>query len=139
MLNYSRGQQLDLLKDVGFDAPSWQDLALLLIGTLSALALAGAGYAWWDRQRVEPWARESARLRRALRPLGIDAGAHESPGRLADVVRSRFGAAGVALADALATLERERYGRSGRRNPPRAVLRSARAEAGRLARRQSAA
>ena len=139
VLNYSRGQQLDLLKDVGFDAPSWQDLALLLIGTLSALALAGAGYAWWDRQRVEPWARESARLRRALRPLGIDAGAHESPGRLAGVVRSRFGAAGVALADALATLECERYGRSGRRDPPRAVLRSVRAEAGRLARRQSAA
>ncbi len=139
VLNYSRGQQLDLLKDVGFSAPSWQDLALLLIGAISTLALAGAGFAWWDRQRVEPWVRESARLRRALRPLGIDAGAHESPGRLAQAVRSRFGAAGAALAEALATLERQRYGRGGRRDPPRATLRSVRAEAGRLARRQSRA
>jgi transglutaminase-like putative cysteine protease len=139
VLNYSRGQQLDLLKDVGFSAPSWQDLALLLIGTLSALALAGAGFAWWDRQRVEPWVRESARLRGALRRLGIDAGLHESPGRLAGAVHARFGAAGAALADALERLERQRYGRGGRRDPARAVLRSVRIEAGRLARRQSAA
>lgn len=139
VLNYSRGQQLDLLKDAGFDAPNWQDLALLLIGASSALALAGAGWAWWDRQRVEPWVRESARLRRALRRLGIDAGAHESPGRLADAVDARFGAAGAALADALARLEQQRYGRGGRRDPTRAVLRSVRIEAGRLARRQSPA
>ncbi|MEO7339184.1 MAG: DUF3488 and transglutaminase-like domain-containing protein, partial [Caldimonas sp.] len=42
VLNYSRGQQLDVLKRVGFTSPSWEDLALLLIGTLSSLALAGA-------------------------------------------------------------------------------------------------
>ena len=33
VLNYTRGQQLDVLKNIGFTAPDWQDLALLLIGT----------------------------------------------------------------------------------------------------------
>ena len=34
VLNYTRGQQLDVLKNLGFAAPDWQDLALLLIGML---------------------------------------------------------------------------------------------------------
>ena len=54
VLNYTRGQQLDVLKNIGFTAPDWQDLALLLIGTLSTLALAGAAWAWLDRHRVDP-------------------------------------------------------------------------------------
>jgi hypothetical protein len=40
VLNYARGQQFDLLRALGFEAPSWQDLASLLIGLLCA---AGAG------------------------------------------------------------------------------------------------
>ena len=46
VLNYSRGQQMDALKRMGFDSPSWSDLALLLIGSLSTLALGGAAWAW---------------------------------------------------------------------------------------------
>ena len=42
ILNYSRGQQFDVLKQIGFVSPSWEDLALLLVGALSSLALAGA-------------------------------------------------------------------------------------------------
>ncbi len=127
VLNYSRGQQLDLLKDIGFSAPSWEDLALLLIGALSGLSLAGAAWAWWERQRVEPWARELARLRATLRALGIDAAAHESPGAIAQRVASRYGATGATLAALLARLELERYGRSAQHDPPlRASARSAR-------------
>ncbi|HZT56662.1 MAG TPA: transglutaminaseTgpA domain-containing protein, partial [Burkholderiaceae bacterium] len=86
VLNYSRGQQLDLLKDLGFRAPSWEDLALLLIGAASALALAGAGWAWWDRHRVDPWTRQMDRLRRALQRAGLSTGAHEPPRALAQRV-----------------------------------------------------
>ncbi|MCO5124589.1 MAG: DUF3488 domain-containing protein, partial [Rhizobacter sp.] len=136
VLNYSRGQQLDLLKDIGFNAPSWEDLALLLIGALSSLSLAGAAWAWWERRRVEPWARELARLRAALRPLGIDAGLHESPGAIGKRVASRFGGAGAALAELLGRLELQRYGRDAQRDPPSGLLRTLRAEARRLARRQ---
>ena len=62
VLNYSRGQQLDVLKNLGFTSPTWEDLALLLIGMLSSLALAGAAWAWWDRHRVDPWVRQMERL-----------------------------------------------------------------------------
>jgi len=35
VLNYCAANQLALLKQLGFSAPSWEDLALLLIGVLS--------------------------------------------------------------------------------------------------------
>src|SRR6202022_249088 len=83
VLNYSRGQQFDVLKNVGFSAPAWEDLALLLIGALSSLALAGAAWAWWDRRRVDPWMRQMEQLRRSLRTLGVAARAHDAPRALA--------------------------------------------------------
>ena len=69
MLNYSRGQQLDVLRSLGVKSPTWEDLALLLTGALSALALLGAGWAWWDKHRVDPWARQMKQLRRELAAL----------------------------------------------------------------------
>ncbi len=88
VLNYSRGQQLDVLKQMGFVAPTWEDLALLLVGTLSGLALAGAIWAWLDRHRVDPWVRQLERMKRALRPLGVAAAPHDPP-RTARRARAR--------------------------------------------------
>ncbi|MDE2296904.1 MAG: DUF3488 domain-containing protein [Burkholderiales bacterium] len=112
VLSYSRGQQLDLLKNFGFASPSWEDLALLLIGVLSSLALAVAGWAWWDRRRIDPWVRQMQQLRGALRSLGLSAAAFEAPRALAQQLRSRFGAHGEALAVLLDRLEHQRYGRT---------------------------
>ena len=123
VLNYARGQQLDVLKKLGFASPSWQDLALLLIGALSTLALAGAAWAWWDRHHTDPWQRQMARLRRTLRGLGLPSGAHEPPRGLAQRVRARFGADGEALAALLDGLERQRYGRDTRARPDAALTR----------------
>ncbi|NMM82750.1 transglutaminase, partial [Acidovorax sp. SRB_14] len=47
VLNYTQSRQLDLLKALGFGAPSWQDLARVLAGLVGALALAGALGALW--------------------------------------------------------------------------------------------
>ena len=123
VLNYARGQQLDVLKKLGFASPSWQDLALLLIGALSTLALAGAAWAWWDRHHTDPWQRQMARLRRTLRALGLPSGAHEPPRGLAQRVRARFGTDGEALAALLDGLERQRYGRDNRARPDAALTR----------------
>ena len=98
VLNYSRGQQLDVLKNLGFTTPDWEDLALLLIGALSSLALAGAAWAWLDRHRVDPWVRQLERLKKALRSLGIAAAPHEAPRTLAARVRDRLGERGEPLA-----------------------------------------
>ena len=123
VLNYARGQQLDLLKNLGFSSPSWEDLALLLAGALSALALAGAAWAWWDRHRVDPWTRQMDRLRAALQRAGLSAAPHEPPRALAQRVRARFGAAGEPLAQLLDALERQRYSRATITRPDAALTR----------------
>jgi transglutaminase-like putative cysteine protease len=132
VLNYSRGQQLDVLKNLGFQSPSWEDLALLLIGTLSAFALAGAAWAWFDRHRVDPWVRQLDRLKRSLRSIGIAAAPHEAPRALAARVRERLGVAGEPLAAAFDALEAQRYSRASRRRPDRDLTRRFAAEARRL-------
>ncbi|WP_280150827.1 DUF3488 and transglutaminase-like domain-containing protein [Piscinibacter sp. XHJ-5] len=139
VLNYARGQQLELLRNLGFAAPSWEDLTLLLIGVLSSLALAGAGWAWWDRRRVDPWVRQMDSLRQALRLLDIDAAPHEPARTMAQRVRERLGTAGEALVEMLHTLERQRYGRMAVRRPDTALTRRFRATARSLRRNRSAA
>jgi transglutaminase-like putative cysteine protease len=128
VLNYSRGQQLDLLKNLGFSSPNWEDLALLLIGTLSTLALLGAGWAWWDRHRQEPWQRQARQLRAALQRLGLAALPHDTPRALAAQVEARFGARGAALAGLLHTLDAQRYGRGAIERPSTPWLRAVQAQ-----------
>ena len=132
VLNYTRGQQLDVLKNIGFSSPGWEDLALLLIGALSALALGGAIWAWLDRHRIDPWVRQLDRMKRALRSLGVAAAPHEAPRTLAGHVRERLGAAGEALAVALESLETQRYGRAPSRYPDAMLTRRFHAESRRL-------
>lgn len=135
VMNYSRGQQLDLLKDLGFRSPSWEDLALLLIGALSTLALAGAGWAWWDRHRVDPWVRQRERLLAVLRALGLPAAAHDAPRALARRVRERYAAEGEAFAALIERLEHQRYTRDALERPDPALTRAFAAHARRLATR----
>lgn len=133
VLNYSRGQQLDLLKHLGFESPSWEDLALLLIGALSVLALLGAAWAWWDRHRQDPWQRQARQLREALQRLGVPAAAHDTPRALAAAVQARFGARGGTLAGLLHRLDAQRYGRGAIARPSPDWLRAVRSEVRTLA------
>jgi transglutaminase-like putative cysteine protease len=123
VLNYSRGNQIDLLKDLGFVSPSWEDVAMLLIASLSSLALVGALWAWWDRHRVDPWTRQMQHLRSALKAIGIVAAPHDPPRQLAQRVAARFGDAGAPLVALLERLERQRYGREAVARPPPGFLR----------------
>jgi transglutaminase-like putative cysteine protease len=132
ILNYSRGQQLDVLKQIGFVAPTWEDLALLLVGTLIGLALTGAIWAWLDRHRVDPWVRQLERIKRALRSLGVAAAAHEPPRTLAARVRERLGSAGEPLAALLDALEAQRYSRAATKRPDRTLTRDFTMQARRL-------
>lgn len=110
VLNYSRGQQFDLLRQLGFDAPSWEDLAKLLVLLLCGAALAGAGWAWWDRRRQDPWLRLQRRVQQRLAALGVEVAPHHAPRERALRVRQRLGERGEALAAQLETLDRQRYG-----------------------------
>ena len=133
VLHYSRGQQLDVLKNLGFQAPSWEDLALLLVLALSTLALLGAVWAWWDRHRVDPWVRQRDALLAVLRRLDLPAHPHDPLRVLATRVRERYGADGEALAAAIETLEQQRYTRAARAQPDRTLTRAFAAHARPLA------
>ena len=110
VLNYSRGQQFDLLRKLGFASPDWQDLATSLILLLCGAALAGAAWAWWDRRRQDPWQRLQTRVTARLQRLGVTVQLHQGPRERAAQVRAALGLRGEALAQQLDLLDRQRYG-----------------------------
>ena len=113
VLSYARGQQFDLMKALGFEAPSWQDLAVLLTLLLCGGALGGAVWAWWDRRRQDPWQRLQQRIQARLLLLGVTVQAHHAPRARAALVRATLGLRGGALADTLDALDASRYARLG--------------------------
>jgi protein-glutamine gamma-glutamyltransferase len=113
VLNYSRGRHFELLQALGFRSPSWQDLATTLILILCAAALAGAGWAWWDRRRQDPWQRLQQRVQRRLGALGVVVQPHQPPRARAAQVRQALGPRGEPLAALLEALDRERYATVG--------------------------
>ncbi|HET8746109.1 MAG TPA: DUF3488 and transglutaminase-like domain-containing protein [Ramlibacter sp.] len=113
ILNYTQSRQLNLLRNLGFKSPGWEDLARLLIGLIVATALLGVLWSWWDRRQHDPWLRLLGRARRKLRNAGIEVGRSTPPRQIANLVTTRFGADGRPLADWLLKLEAQRYARSG--------------------------
>jgi protein-glutamine gamma-glutamyltransferase len=117
VLNYSRNEQFDLLRRLGWQSPQWGDLANLLVLLLSGGALAGAAWAWWDRHRRDPWQRLSQRVAKALAGLGVTAPLHEGARGWARHVRLRLGARGEPVAGALEALDAMRHGRDAPSRP----------------------
>jgi protein-glutamine gamma-glutamyltransferase len=111
VLNYTQSRQLNLLRDLGFASPDWEDLTRLLIGLVVLAALAGAAWSWWDRLQHDPWLRLLGRTRRRLRQLGLDVGRSTPPRQIANLVTTRFGPDARPLADWLLKLEAQRYAR----------------------------
>jgi hypothetical protein len=112
VLNYSQRKQLDLLKNIGFTSPGWEDLTLLVIGLVVSTALGGAAWTVWDRRQRDPWLRLLERVRRRLRRAGLELPAHATPREIATVVTQRFGPRGQPLSDWLLKLEIHRYART---------------------------
>jgi transglutaminase-like putative cysteine protease len=110
VLNYSRSQQFDLMRALGFEFPSWQEMATLLVAVLCGAALLGAAWAWWDRHRQDPWLRLAGRVQEKLQRLGVAVQAHDPPRTRAALVRQHLGTAGETVAAQLEALDRLRYG-----------------------------
>ena len=118
VLNYTQSKQLDLLKNLGFSTPSWQDLSLVLIGIIVVVTLAGIAWAKWERSRQDPWLRLLARVRQRLHQAGVAVGPTSGPRQMAGAVTARFGSEGQALADWLLRLEAQRYARQASASLP---------------------
>ncbi len=113
VLNYTQGRQLDLLKNIGFEAPSLQDLVMLLLALLVGASLAGALWTLWERSQHDPWLRLLGRARARLQRAGLQLPESTPPREIARRVRERFGKeedeAAQAIDDWLLRLERQRY------------------------------
>ena len=116
VLNYTQSRQFDLLRNLGFKSPSWQDLGKVLAGLLVAAALAGIGWAWWERGQHDPWLRLLARARRKLAQAGVAAAPNAPPRALANHAAASALPAELrqALQDWLLALERLRYAPGGK-------------------------
>lgn len=115
VLNYTQDRQFKLLQNLGFDSPSWQDLAKIIAGLLTLGALGGVAWARWERSQHDPWLRLLARARRRLAEAGIDAPPQAPPRALEqEVHRSALPPElRQQLAQWLLALERLRYAPAG--------------------------
>jgi protein-glutamine gamma-glutamyltransferase len=112
ILNYTQSRQMNLLKDMGFKSPSWEDLSYVLIALVVFVALGGASWTLWDRREHDPWLRLLGRVRKRLAATGIELSPAVPPRQMAAAVTARFGEAAAPLADWLLKLEALRYARA---------------------------
>ena len=123
VLNYSQSKQLDLLKNIGFASPSWEDLSYLLIGIIVAVSLLGATWTLYSRNHHDPWLRLLYKARKTLAVAGLPSHDATPPRELATKVRSQWGDAAQSLHDWLLRLEALRYAPPDRANASLATLR----------------
>lgn len=112
VLNYSQSKQLDLLRNIGFEAPSWEDLGYVLIGIVVVVSLLGAAWAQWERHRQDPWLRLLHLATQRLRASGLQPGDTAGPRQLAAQLQAHMPAGDpntTALCQWLLRLEAWRY------------------------------
>lgn len=110
VLSYTSDQQLNLLKNMGFEAPDWASLAvIMIIGASLATALAGA-WLVWDAPRRDPWQRLFSRAQAALRKQGVQSSPSDGARALATRLANQANFANAhAWRDWLLALEALRY------------------------------
>ena len=113
VLNYSQAKQLDLLRNIGFESPSWEDLSYVLIGVIVLASIMGALWTLWERHRQDPWLRLLHQAGTRLKWMGVAVPATAPPrsiatqlGQHADLATSPIT---PALVDWLLRLEAWRY------------------------------
>jgi transglutaminase-like putative cysteine protease len=109
VLNYTQSRQLNLLKNIGFEAPSLEDLAYVLLYLLVGASLAGAAWTLWERSRHDPWLRLLGQARARLAKAGLALPETAPPRQMAQAADARFGASAQAVRDWLLKLEAQRY------------------------------
>jgi len=112
VLNYTQSRQLNLLKNIGFEAPSLEDLAYVLLYLLIGASIAGAAWTLWERSRHDPWLRLLGQARTRLAKAGLRLPETTPPRQMAQAADARFGPAAQAVRDWLLKLEAQRYAKA---------------------------
>lgn len=90
VLNYSQSQQMDLLRQLGFQAPSWEDLSYVLIALIVLASSAGALWTLWERYHQDPWLRLLHGAQRRLQRAGLASAPHTPPRQLAALLQQQW-------------------------------------------------
>ncbi len=106
---YTKSEQLDLLRHIGFRQPDWQDLSNLLIACVVASCMGAALWVGWERRRKDPWLQLLEQARRRLGAPGLDLSHAQTPRAIASLLR-QHGSASPPIVDWLTRLETWRYG-----------------------------
>ncbi len=109
VLNYSQARQLNLLKNLGFESPSWQDLGKVLALIVALVGLVGAAFTYWERHHQDPWLRQLGKARKRLAKSGLTSEASTPPRTLALQALAKFGEPARGLHDWLLQYEAMRY------------------------------
>lgn len=109
VLNYTQNKQFELLKNLGFTSPSWEDLGYLISGLLVLLALLGSVWVQWDKRQHDPWLRLLQTVQSRLHKSGLSTPPNTPPRALAALVHTHFGDSGKHLSAWLIKLESVRY------------------------------
>ena len=108
VLNYTQSRQLNLLRNLGFESPSWEDLSYLLIGLVVVASLVGAAWTLWERHRQDPWLRLLHRAAQQLRRAGLELSDNTPPRQMVRLLQER-GLAPQPICDWLLRMESWRY------------------------------
>jgi transglutaminase-like putative cysteine protease len=101
VLNYSQAKQLDLLRNIGFESPSWQDLSYALIGVIVLASIMGALWTLWERHRQDPWLRLLHQAVTRLKRMGVAVPATAPPRSIATQLSQHAGLAASPITPAL--------------------------------------
>ena len=108
VLNYTQTKQLNLLKDIGFESPTWEDLFYVLLGILVFVSLCGAFWTLWEKSRHDPWLRLLWRARKRLAKAGMSIAPNAPPRTLA----AKLDASQAEIRNWLLRLEAMRYSKT---------------------------
>ena len=116
VLNYTQGKQLNLLRNLGFESPRWEDLVYLLTAIVVFASLVGAAWTLWERRRQDPWLRLLVKAKTRLQKAGLKLAPNSPPRAMAEQLQKQWDAkngAVRAMADWLLRLEAQRYAPPG--------------------------
>ncbi|APW43359.1 transglutaminaseTgpA domain-containing protein [Rhodoferax saidenbachensis] len=89
VLNYSQAKQLDLLRNLGFETPSWEDLSYVLIAIIVAVSLLAAAWTLWERHRQDPWLRLLHQAAARLHQAGLAVTPNTPPRQMAALLQAQ--------------------------------------------------
>jgi len=90
VLNYTQSKQMNMLRNLGFESPSWADLSYVLIAVVVSASLVAAAWTLWDRHRQDPWLRLLHAAAQRLKQAAIPLPAQAPPRAMASALRAHW-------------------------------------------------